>query len=267
MSPGRGVPGEDSPRDDVAGTDPAMNDTAPRRGSFTVLRGRGAPPPALAGAVAALGNFDGLHRGHRAVIEAAQGLAARLGRPAVLLTFEPHPRSFFRPQEPLFRLTPEPVKLALAAALGLQGAIVLPFDAAMAGTSAQDFIGGLLVGELGLAGVAAGHDFHFGRAAREGTPGSLASRPPARASPSRSCRRCGRGRSPFRPAPSAPAGGGRRRGGWGVAGCTLDRALRRAAWRQAGPDAGLPDRKPEARARLRPAPRHLRGCARRSGTG
>ncbi len=153
-----------------------MNDRPPvagPAGPFAVLRGRGPVPPAIAGAVAALGNFDGLHRGHRTVLEAARGLAGRLGRPAVLLTFEPHPRMFFRPQEPMFRLTPEPVKLAMAQRLGLDGAVVLPFDAAMAATTADRFIAGLLVGELGLSGVAAGHDFHFGRG-REGTPGHLA---------------------------------------------------------------------------------------------
>ncbi len=153
-----------------------MNDLPPSAGPagpFAVLRGRGPVPAAIAGAVAALGNFDGLHRGHRTVIEAARGLARRLGRPAALLTFEPHPRMFFRPQETMFRLTPEPVKLAMAQRLGLDGVIVLPFDAAMAATSAEHFIDGLLVAELGLSGVAAGHDFHFGRG-REGTPGHLA---------------------------------------------------------------------------------------------
>ncbi len=150
-----------------------QNSSAGAPGPFAVLRGRGPVPQELAGAVAALGNFDGLHRGHRTVLDAARGLGRRLGRPAVLLTFEPHPRAYFRPQEQMFRLTPEPLKLAIAQRLGLAGAIVLPFDAAMAGTTAEAFIADLLVGNLGLSGVTAGHDFHFGRG-REGTPGHLA---------------------------------------------------------------------------------------------
>ena len=77
------------------------------------------PAPALKGAVVAIGNFDGVHRGHRAVIAAALARAQTLGRPAAALTFEPHPRSFFRPQEPLFRLTDERAKLRLFAATGL----------------------------------------------------------------------------------------------------------------------------------------------------
>src|SRR3954451_21949808 len=94
---------------------------------FVVTHGT-APAPALMGAVVAIGNFDGVHRGHRAVIAAALERARALGRPAAALTFEPHPRSFFRPHEPLFQLTNERAKLRLFAATGLNGAIVLKFD-------------------------------------------------------------------------------------------------------------------------------------------
>src|SRR5438105_3977372 len=87
---------------------------------------------ALRGAVIAIGNFDGVHRGHRAVIEAALARARALGRPAAAVTFEPHPRRVLRPQEPLFRLTEEGPKLRLLAAAGLDGALVLTFDAALA---------------------------------------------------------------------------------------------------------------------------------------
>src|SRR5580698_7679099 len=76
--------------------------------NFRVVRdsaSAGTPDEALAGAVVAIGNFDGVHRGHKAVIAAAKQRAAALGRPAAALTFEPHPRSFFHPGEPLFRLT------------------------------------------------------------------------------------------------------------------------------------------------------------------
>jgi riboflavin kinase / FMN adenylyltransferase len=100
-------------------------------------------------------------------------LAEEGGRPAALLTFEPHPRKFFAPDKPMFRLTPEPVKLAILGKLGLDGVFVRRFDAALAGTSPEGFVSGLLAGELGAAGVVAGHDFHFGRG-RAGTPAILA---------------------------------------------------------------------------------------------
>src|SRR5437763_9419620 len=100
--------------------------------SFLVHRGTGRPDPRLKGAVVAIGNFDGVHRGHRAVIAAALARARSLGRPAAALTFEPHPRSFLRPNEPLFRLTDERSKLRLFATTGLAGAIVLAFNAELA---------------------------------------------------------------------------------------------------------------------------------------
>jgi riboflavin kinase/FMN adenylyltransferase len=146
----------------------------PKR-SFVVVRGEAPDDPALNGAVVAIGNFDGVHRGHRAVIAAALARAKTLGRPAAALTFEPHPRSFFPPNEPLFRLTDEPAKLRLLAATGLSGAIVLPFDAALARLTAEDFIAQVLVGRFAVAGVAIGFDFHFGLN-RAGSPEYLAAR-------------------------------------------------------------------------------------------
>jgi riboflavin kinase / FMN adenylyltransferase len=140
---------------------------------FVVVHGEGATEHALDGAVVAIGNFDGVHRGHRAVIAAALARAKLLGRPAAALTFEPHPRSVFRPDEPLFRLTDERAKLRLLATTGLDGAIVLRFDAALAGLSAQDFISRILVGRFAVAGVAIGFDFHFGLN-RAGSPDFLA---------------------------------------------------------------------------------------------
>ena len=138
-----------------------------------VIRGEAPADHALDGAVVAIGNFDGVHRGHRAVIAAALARAKALSRPAAALTFEPHPRRFFRPEEPLFRLTDERAKLRLLAATGLTGAIVLRFDAALAGLSAQDFIGRVLLARFHVAGVAVGFDFHFGLN-RAGSPDYLA---------------------------------------------------------------------------------------------
>src|SRR5579864_1436101 len=127
----------------------------------------------LRGAVVAIGNFDGVHRGHRAVIGAALSRAKALGRKTAALTFTPHPRLFLRPQDPLFQLSSERDKLRLLAATGLDGAIVMKFDAALASTSAEDFIAKILVGRLGIGGAAIGFDFHFGKN-RTGSPAFLA---------------------------------------------------------------------------------------------
>ena len=145
----------------------------PAHQPFIVHRGPRQPDPALAGAVVAIGNFDGVHRGHRAVIGAALERARALNRPAAALTFEPHPRTFFRPQEPLFRLTDERAKLRLFAGAGLDGAIVLTFDAALAEPAPEDFVNDVLLHRLGIAGAAVGYDFRFGKN-RAGTPDLLA---------------------------------------------------------------------------------------------
>jgi riboflavin kinase / FMN adenylyltransferase len=142
---------------------------APKR--FHVVRDV-APDDALRGAVVAMGNFDGVHRGHRAVIAAAIERARTLGRPAAVLTFEPHPRVFFHPSEPLFRLTDEAAKLRLLASTGLHGAIVLTFDAALAGLSAQDFVDRILVERFAIGGAVIGFNFHFGKN-RAGSPDFL----------------------------------------------------------------------------------------------
>src|SRR5882672_1927037 len=96
---------------------------------FVVLRDDLPAPDALRRPVVAIGNFDGVHLGHRAVIDAALERARAAHRPAAAMTFEPHPRSLFQPDEPSFRLTSEAAKLRLLAATGLDGAIVLTFDA------------------------------------------------------------------------------------------------------------------------------------------
>jgi riboflavin kinase/FMN adenylyltransferase len=127
------------------------------------------PGEALRGATVAIGNFDGVHRGHKAVIAAALARASALGRPSAALTFEPHPRAFFNPDEPLFRLTPEGAKLRLLAAAGLDGAILLSFNAELAKLSAQDFVQRVLVDRFAISGAAIGFNFHFG-ANRAGSP-------------------------------------------------------------------------------------------------
>ena len=129
-------------------------------------------PGALAGAVVAIGNFDGVHRGHRQVIGAALDRAAQLGRKAAALTYTPHPRKFFRPEVPLFSLSSDRNKLRLLAATGLDGAIVFRFDADFAATTAEDFVRRILVEKFGIGGVAIGYDFHFGKG-RAGSPNFL----------------------------------------------------------------------------------------------
>ena len=135
---------------------------------FLVVRDS-APADALRGAVVAIGNFDGVHRGHRAVIATARARAEALGRPAAVMTFEPHPRAFFNPNEPLFRLSDETIKLRLLATTGLDGAIVLTFDAALARLTAAQFVERILVERFAVSGAVIGFNFHFG-ARRAGSP-------------------------------------------------------------------------------------------------
>lgn len=137
--------------------------------SFVRLSGDADFPPALRNAVVAIGNFDGVHRGHQAVLQCALDLAKQQGRPAVVLTFEPHPRSFFQPDAPVDRLTPAAEKAELLHTLGFDAVIEEKFSADFAALSAEDFVQTILVERLGAVLVVAGYDFHFGKA-RRGTP-------------------------------------------------------------------------------------------------
>jgi riboflavin kinase / FMN adenylyltransferase len=140
--------------------------------AFCIVRDDADVPAALKGGVVAIGNFDGVHRGHQAVIAAAVARARSLERGALALTFEPHPRTFFRPHEPLFRLTDDNARLRLLAASGLDGALVLTFDAAFAALGAEEFVRTILVERLAIAGAVIGYNFHFGRG-RAGSPAFL----------------------------------------------------------------------------------------------
>jgi riboflavin kinase/FMN adenylyltransferase len=144
---------------------------------FIVIRDSTPQAAIPKGIVVAMGNFDGVHLGHRAVIEAALTMGRAHGKPAFALTFEPHPRSFFSPNSPQFRLTDEAGKLRLLAGTGLAGAVVMTFDKSRAGTTAQDFIHHDLIQRLGISGIAVGYDFHFGKG-RVGSPGLLVNEAP-----------------------------------------------------------------------------------------
>jgi riboflavin kinase/FMN adenylyltransferase len=145
--------------------------------SFAVIRDSTPAAEIPKGAVVAMGNFDGVHLGHRAVITAALEMSKTHRKPALALTFEPHPRRFFSPTTPQFRLSDETAKLRLLAGTGLAGAVVMTFDTMRAGTTAQDFIHHDLIGRLGVSGIAVGYDFHFGKG-RVGSPSLLANEAP-----------------------------------------------------------------------------------------
>jgi riboflavin kinase / FMN adenylyltransferase len=120
-------------------------------------------PDTLRGAVIALGNFDGVHGGHQAVIGRAVLHARDEGRPAIVATFDPHPVRHFKPDAEPFRLTTLNQRQDYLAAAGADAMLVLPFDAQLAATSAEDFITDLLLARYGAAGVVTGADFVFGR--------------------------------------------------------------------------------------------------------
>lgn len=120
-------------------------------------------PDSCRGGVVAIGNFDGVHRGHQALLRQAADTAAERGAPFGLVTFEPHPRTFFRPEDPVFRLTPLPLKSRLVAALGAGLVVALTFDRAFAALEPEEFVRDILVGRLAAAHVVTGYDFHFGR--------------------------------------------------------------------------------------------------------
>jgi riboflavin kinase/FMN adenylyltransferase len=151
-----------------------MSLSAPPQTPFIVARGV-PKTPVLSRPILAIGNFDGVHRGHQEVLAKALTLGRDLGRPAAALTFDPHPSLFFAPQRRLFPLTPLPTKLRLMAHFGLDGAIVLTFDRGLANTTAEAFVDDLLIGRIGAAGIVVGGDFHFGKG-REGSPDYLTAR-------------------------------------------------------------------------------------------
>lgn len=119
--------------------------------------------PADRGAVAAIGNFDGVHLGHRAVIDLARSIAAQAKAPLGVLTFEPHPRQFFRPDADPFRLMNAAARAHQLEKLDVEKVLELPFNSAISGLSAQEFASQILHTQLGLRHVIVGQDFQFGK--------------------------------------------------------------------------------------------------------
>ncbi len=139
---------------------------------MTGFEGQGRLPPERRGGAVALGNFDGVHQGHQAVIGAAIRAARAAGRPALVATFDPHPSRHFRPDTPPFALTTPGQKRRLFEALGVDETVVIQFDAALAGLSAAEFAQGWLVERLGVSHVVTGEDFTFGKG-RSGSAATL----------------------------------------------------------------------------------------------
>jgi riboflavin kinase/FMN adenylyltransferase len=127
-------------------------------------------PEALRGAVVALGNFDGFHQGHRAVVRRARVIATEEGRPLIVATFSPHPSRIFNPDAPFFRLTTLEQRERLFAAAGADAMLVFHFTRELAAVSADSFITDWLTGRIGAAVVVTGQDFTFGK----GRTGSVA---------------------------------------------------------------------------------------------
>jgi riboflavin kinase/FMN adenylyltransferase len=127
------------------------------------LDGSSAVPAPLRGGIVALGNFDGFHIGHQAVIGRAVARARAEGRPALVATFDPHPARYFKPDQPPFRLTTLDQRQRLFAAAGADAMLVFHFDSALAAVGAESFVADRLVARIGAAGVVTGEDFTYGR--------------------------------------------------------------------------------------------------------
>lgn len=126
-------------------------------------------PEAQGSGVIAIGNFDGVHRGHQWVLEKAKSVASELDCPCYALSFEPHPRTLFRPNSPVFRLTDEAMKARTLKAFGIDGLLTLPFTKELAGTEARQFVQTYLLQQACARHVISGFNFHFGKD-RGGSP-------------------------------------------------------------------------------------------------
>lgn len=113
-------------------------------------------------AVIAIGNFDGVHRGHQYLLDHAKKIASATGHPLVVLSFEPHPRQFFAPDTESFRVAPQSLKVAKLKEYGAVDVVILPFNQALANMKAEDFIADILQAKLKASHIVVGEGFHFG---------------------------------------------------------------------------------------------------------
>lgn len=160
-------PGKTMPRPPLSGASEALKHSRPMQIFSNVPL-----PSTVRGAAVALGNFDGVHRGHQEVIETAARKALPQGLPLGVLTFEPHPRQLFQPHAAPFRLTPWPAKARRLEGYGVDFTLVLPFDWDFARLTAEDFIYKVLLEGMGVKEVVVGYDFAFGHD-RRGNAGYL----------------------------------------------------------------------------------------------
>jgi riboflavin kinase/FMN adenylyltransferase len=137
-------------------------------GEISIFRSLAEIPAGFGPTVAAIGNFDGVHLGHRQILSAAVADARALNARAVAITFEPHPEKFLRPAQAPRLVTPLDERLRLLSLTGIDAVLVLPFDTALANLSARDFVRAILVQSLGLRGLHEGGNFRFGHNAEAG---------------------------------------------------------------------------------------------------
>jgi riboflavin kinase/FMN adenylyltransferase len=134
----------------------------------SVFRSLAEIPAGFGPSVAAIGNFDGVHRGHRAILSAVCAEACKRNARAVAITFDPHPEQVLRPSRAPQLITPLAERVRLLSETGVDAILVLPFDAALAGLSPREFVEQILVGALGIRGIHEGQTFRFGRSAAAG---------------------------------------------------------------------------------------------------
>jgi riboflavin kinase/FMN adenylyltransferase len=136
--------------------------------TIPVCRSLGEIPDSFGPCVAAIGNFDGVHLGHQDVLSAVVCEARSLGIRSAAITFDPHPERFLRPARAPQLITPMEERVKLLAATGVDAIVVLPFDASLAGLTAEEFVRDLLVNVLGVRSLHEGGNFHFGYQAQAG---------------------------------------------------------------------------------------------------
>jgi riboflavin kinase/FMN adenylyltransferase len=151
----------------MSGRTPAAG-AAKEMGAVRVFHSVAEIPSDFGPSVVAIGNFDGVHLGHREILSCAIDEARRIGAKAVAVTFDPHPEQILRPAHAPKLLTPMPERLNLLAGTGVDAVVVLPFDEDLAHLPAQEFVSGILVQALNVRGVHEGRNFRFGRGAKAG---------------------------------------------------------------------------------------------------